>query len=321
MKSTDKITRVLLLYYRLSKGESINKVSFIKEHKVTYRTFDRDIEDIRLFLSEIYTNKELLFDRTRKVYYLTGVNNTEISAIEICSIVKIIINSRAFNKAEMMGIIKSISKLIPIEKQKILNDLIYSEMTSYRELSHGKAILKMNWDLNQCIFNQRKIELLYYKANNEKVKRKVLPLSIVFSEFYFYLIAFIDGKSYDFPAFFRIDRIVSFKLLDEKYSRTIFEKYDVGKMKNSIQFMCAGQLMNVKLRCKKAVLEVVLDKLPNSEIIDIRKDYIILKAEVFGQGLVKWILSQGNSLEVLEPIDLKQKILEETLKILDLYKH
>ena len=320
MESTDKVTRILLLYYKLSKGELINKESFTKEHKVTYRTFDRDIEDIRIFLSETYTNKELLFDRTRKVYYLTGVNNIEISAIEICSIVKIIIDSRTFNKAEMIGIIKSISKLIPIEKQKMLNDLISSEMVNYKELSHGKAILKMNWDLSQCIFNQRKIELLYYKANNEWVRRKILPLSIVFSEFYFYLIAFIDGKNYDFPAFFRIDRIVSFKLLDEKYSRAILEKYNVGKMKNSIQFMYAGQLMKVKLRCQKAVIEVVLDKLPNSEIIDMSKDFIILESEVFGQGLVKWILSQGNSVEVLEPMELKQKILEQALKILDLYK-
>ena len=320
MHNTDKITRILMLYYRLSRGELINKTVFSSEHGITERTFDRDVDDIRTFLSEIYTSKELLFDRNKKAYYLTGCHEIDISVIEICAIIKIIISSRAFNKEEMQGFILAISKLIPLEKQNVMNQIICNEISNYKQLKHGKAILKMNWDLNQSILKQRKIELLYYKTTGEKVKRKVSPISVVFSEFYFYLIAFIDNKTYDFPAFFRIDRIESFKLLDEMYSRTLFEKYNVGKMKNSIQIMYAGDLTKVKLRCKQSALEAVLDRLPNAEILE-ENDKIILKVEIFGDGLVKWILSQGENVEILEPINLREKVIEEVSKIVNLYKN
>ena len=288
--------------------------------KITERTFERDIEDIRLFLSELYTNKELLFDRRKKAYYLTGCYQIEISTVEICAIIKIIMSSRALNRAEIEGMILAIYKLIPWEKQNVIRQIISNEISNYKELQHGKAILKMNWDLNQAILKQKKIELLYYKATGEKVKRKVSPVSVIVSEFYFYLIAFIDDKEYNFPAFFRIDRVESFKLLEESYSRELFEKYNVGKMKNSIQFMYAGELVQVKLKCKKTSLEAVLDRLPNAEIINEEKEMFLLKTEVFGQGLVKWILTQGENVELLEPVQLRQKIIEEVSKIMNLYK-
>ena len=319
MGNTDKITRILILYYRLSRGECISKAEFSIEHGITERTFDRDIEDIRIFLSEIYTSKELIFDRERKVYHLTGCYEIEISVVEICAIIKILISSRAFNDEEMKGLVSAISELIPLEKKKTMDQLIYSEINNYKQLEHGKAILKMNWDLNKCILKQKKIKLLYYKATGEKVSRIVLPISVIFSEFYFYLIAFIEDKDYDFPAFFRIDRIESFEVMDEVYSRSLYQKYSVGEMKNSIQFMYAGELTDLKLKCKISSLEAVLDRLPNAEIID-KDAYVILKARIFGQGIVKWILSQGDNIEVLEPAELREKIIDETMKIINLYQ-
>ena len=47
----DKITRLLLLYSKLTKGEKINKTIFCLENDCSPRTFDRDIEDVRLHLS------------------------------------------------------------------------------------------------------------------------------------------------------------------------------------------------------------------------------------------------------------------------------
>lgn len=69
----DKITRVLLLFYRLSRGEWISKANFSLEYGITGRTFDRDIEDIRLFLSELYTSSELIFDRKTNSYYISNL--------------------------------------------------------------------------------------------------------------------------------------------------------------------------------------------------------------------------------------------------------
>ena len=55
----DKITRTLLLYSRLINGEKVNKFAFCMETDCIPRTFDRDIEDVRLYLSETFDVREL----------------------------------------------------------------------------------------------------------------------------------------------------------------------------------------------------------------------------------------------------------------------
>lgn len=59
----DKITRILMLYSKLMQGEIINKTRFCLETECRSRSFDRDIEDIRLYLSESYSASELRYDR------------------------------------------------------------------------------------------------------------------------------------------------------------------------------------------------------------------------------------------------------------------
>lgn len=320
MGKIDKITRILILYNRLIKGENINKTSFALENGINERSVDRDIEDIRMFLSEIYSTHELLFDRVSGMYYMTGCNNAEVTGVELMALLKILISSRAFTKDEMEGLLSGIVSLVSNYKGKELIEVVRNEVDNYKQPSHGKAILKLQWDLNKCILNQRKIKMEYYKQNSEKVERIVSPISVVFSEYYFYLVAFIDGHDYNYPAFFRIDRINSFKVLEEMYPKELFNQYNVGDMRKSIQFMYAGDLIDIKLKCNKNLIEPVLDKLPNGEIAETFQDYYIVKAKIFGQEFMKWILSQGNQIEVLEPKELRKSIYESIINMAKLYK-
>ena len=84
---------------------------------------------------------------------------------------------------------------------------------------------------------QVKIKICYRKANGDDVNRKVLPISIVSSEYYLYLVGFFEEKAYDYPAFFRLDRILSVEVTQEHYDSSLFEGYNMGKMKQCIQFM------------------------------------------------------------------------------------
>ena len=76
---TDKNTRVLSLYYKLLIGKFINKQEFCMEHGITERSFDRDIEDVRLFLSEEQSYSELLYDRQKNAYYLSNILGKSLS--------------------------------------------------------------------------------------------------------------------------------------------------------------------------------------------------------------------------------------------------
>lgn len=78
----DKITKILVLYNRLIKGVSINKTSFAIENSINKRSVGRGIEDIIMFLSEIYLTHELLFSRVSGEYCMTGCSNAEVTGVE-----------------------------------------------------------------------------------------------------------------------------------------------------------------------------------------------------------------------------------------------
>ena len=69
----DKVTRILLLYSKLIQGEKINKTIFCFENEYSPRSFDRDIDAIRLFLSDTFSMSELIYGEFR--VYLKAYRN------------------------------------------------------------------------------------------------------------------------------------------------------------------------------------------------------------------------------------------------------
>ena len=72
--------------------------------------------------------------------------------------------------------------------------------------------------------NHQVMEIEYERLKEPKlVRRRVLPVGIMFSEYYFYLTAFLeDKKTFDnpddlFPTSYRIDRIRDFNVLEEHF--------------------------------------------------------------------------------------------------------
>lgn len=59
----DKVSRILRLFHRLIQGQKLNKADFAKSNNISERSVDRDIEDIRYYLSEIHSNAEVLFNK------------------------------------------------------------------------------------------------------------------------------------------------------------------------------------------------------------------------------------------------------------------
>ena len=95
------------------------------------------------------------------------------------------------------------------------------------ELNGKSALEDLIWDIGVAIKERKLAEISYERKsyNNQIIKRLVEPLSILFSEYYFYLLAnFVEkdedgkiNKLYDYPAVLRIDRINKFKSTDETF--------------------------------------------------------------------------------------------------------
>lgn len=154
------------------------------------------------------------------------------------------------------------------------------------------------------------------------------PMAVLFSEYYFYLNAFIvekneDGRyahKYGYPAIFRIDRIKEYKKIGEKFQVTYADRFEEGEFRKRIQFMYAGELMTVQLKYYGDNPEPVLDRLPTARILEQKEHECTLSAEVYGTGIVMWLLSQGSRIEVIRPESLRQEMKRKAEEILALYR-
>lgn len=79
----DKATRVLILFYDLMQGKSVNKHVFIEKYELNERSFERDIKTLRNFLMEMHIASEIVFDRRENTYYLLSWEKNKFTSIEV----------------------------------------------------------------------------------------------------------------------------------------------------------------------------------------------------------------------------------------------
>ena len=314
-ENNDKIERVLSLYSRLINGDVINKAEEAQNFGVNERSIQRDIEDIRSYLDGVPSDSGIIntviYDRAARGYRLEKIYEIKLSNSEILAICKILLSSRAFTKKEMEGILERlINCCVPKSNQKAVRELIRNEEFHYIELQHKSPVIDMMWNIGTAIRSHRYMEISYQRLKDKSlVKRKIKPAAIMFSEYYFYLAAFIDDEEvkadFDvlndtYPTIYRIDRIKEFTVLDEQFHVPYKDRFEEGEFRKRIQFMYGGKLQKVTFKYSGLSIESVLDRLPTARIIDEQDGVYTVTAEVFGKGIEMWLRSQGDSVELLK---------------------
>lgn len=334
MKINSKSSRTLDIYIKLTEGKIINKSEEAQFFKVDERSIQRDIDDIRAFIEERKIsnnsdNRTIVYDRNKKGFILTGSEGSLMNNSEILAVSKVLLASRAFTKYEMSTILnKLIAGCVPMKNIKMVSDLISNEKYHYVELNHKSILKNKLWDIGTDIQDHILLEIQYEKGNTTKdiVKRTIEPIAILFSEYYFYLNAYIVEKNdnnkyihkYNYPTIFRLDRIIDYKNTGDKFKIDYANRFQEGELRKRIQFMYAGELMNILLRYTGNP-EHILDRLPTAKIISESNGNYLIEAEVYGKGIVMWLLSQGPKIEVLKPESLRKEIAKLISEMQKLY--
>ena len=300
-----KSARLLEIYSRLSEGAVLKKSELAQDFHVTQRSIQRDIEDLRCFFAERHLEQDVIYDTKLRGYRLIQATPKGLSNSEILAVCKILLESRSMRKDEMLPILdKLICCAVPESSQKAVKALIANEELHYVEPHHNRPILDGLWEIGQAIKNQQIIEIEYERMKEPRlVRRRVQPVGIMFSEYYFYLTAFLEDKT-DFenpddlfPTIYRIDRIHSFKVLDEHFRIPYTSRFEEGEFRKRIQFMYGGKLERVKFRYSGPSIEAVLDRLPTARILSQNENGWTVEAEAFGKGIEMWLRSQGDFIE------------------------
>lgn len=303
-----KNNRTLDMYARLCEGKVLNKAEEAQRFGVDERSIQRDIDDIRAFLSERSVSSEgecrtIEYSRKAKGYVMAGAEGTLMNNPEILAVSKILLASRAFPKNEIESILdKLVSGCVPPQNKNLVKELIRNEEFHYVEPRHKVSCKDMMWEIGQAIKLNQYIEIEYLRLKDKSiVKRRVMPVAIMFSEYYFYLTAFIDDetvkKDFDvvndaFPTIYRVDRIQSFKVLKETFKIPYRDRFEEGEFRKRVQFMYGGTLKKVKFLYTGPDIDAILDRLPTANIIGKEESGYVISAEVFGKGIDMWLKGQ-----------------------------
>ena len=288
--------RLLQLYERLSRGEIVRKAELAQKFAVTDKTIQRDIEELRAYLAETRTDAgeaSIVYERNRGGYLLSHAASEWLTNEDVLAVCKILLESRAFCREELDALLKKLLRQTAPQDRAQVRKLILSEQHYYVPLRHGKKLLSAIWELSQHMTAQHTIRITYCRQDVAECAYEVNPVAIMFSEYYFYLIAYLADGRREFPTIFRIDRIAHFEATGATFRVTHSRKFSEGEFRKRIQFMYAGELRRVTFDYSGASVEAVLDRLPTAKIISEDGGIYRITAEVYGNGIDMWLRSQG----------------------------
>ena len=306
MADSGKSKRILDIQQRLINGELLNKSKLAIEYGADPRSIQRDIDEIRAYYSDRASSGnsicEVAYDRKLKGFKLVEKDSNALTDAEVFTVMKILLCSRVLSRSELRDIIGKLLDLnmLPSEQQK-MKGLIDNELFNYVEPRHHKKLIGTLWELGNLIHSQQVTELKYRKSNGSLTTAKIKPLAVIVSEYYFYLIAYIgeaDKEHTGYPTIYRVDRIESFKGLDETFYIPYKDRFEEGEFRNKIPFMYSGKLHKRSFIYKGPDIEAVLDRLPTAETVKENDGSYKVTVEVYGDmGLDMWLRSQGEYVE------------------------
>lgn len=316
-----KLDRVLEIFFRGLRGEDLSVQRLADEYEVSTKSITRSINDLKNFLAdhrELVGNTELQYSHQDKCYRL--YMDEFLSSKELFALVEVMIGARAFSKDELLELTSKLKRFTTPEDRSKLNELVRKELYHYPEVKHDcDSVQEYLWQLVNCISEKREISIDYYRMDRKWVTHRLRPASVMFTDYYFYLIAYMAEGLTDKPYYFRIDRIRQITVHRKKFTTEDTPAFDEGLLRQRSLFMWPGKLQTIRFEFTGPSVQAVLDKLPTARIIERTGRKYLIEAETYGNGIKMWLLSQGAWIKVLQPIELVEEIKKDINMLNSIY--
>ena len=193
-----KQERMLEIFFRGLRGEDISIQKLAVQYGVSTKSISRTINDIKAFLAdhrELVGNTELQYSHRDKCYRLRM--DEFLTNQELFALIEVVIGARAFSKEELLLLTSKLKAFTTTDDRAKLNELIRKELYHYTAVKHDcESVQDMLWQLVRCITEKREITVEYFRSDRAHTVHRLRPASVMFTDFYFYLIAFgTDGDT------------------------------------------------------------------------------------------------------------------------------
>ena len=316
-----KQERLLEIFFRCLRGESLSVQKLADEYDLSTKSISRNINDLKAFLAdhrELVGNTELVYSSQERSYHL--YMDEFLTNKELFSLIEVMIGARAFSREELLTLTNKLKGFTTASDRPILNDLIKKELYHYSEVKHDcDSVQETLWKLAKCITEKREITIEYYRADRAWKTHRLRPASVMFTDNYFYLIAFNTEGTTDKPLYFRVDRIKYITEHRKFFTTSDAPEFDEGLLRQRSLFMWPGKLRTIQFEFTGSAIQAVLDKLPTAKIIERNGRTYTVEADVYGDGIKMWLLSQGWRVKVTAPEDFVEEMKKEIRRMKENY--
>jgi len=316
MNSSERIVNVLMSMLR---GEKIDFEDYRTVYGKSGRTFHRDLEAIRN--NEDFASRYVLhYNTVQKKYYVTNIG--VISSAEVLAILKILIGSRALSKKEINDVIKQLLELVATEDQSNIRTLLTTTSESYLP-AVDEPIFPRVKQFSEWIIAKKSITFKYNGiANSTKstTMQAGVPLSMYYDNHHFYIMMYLidDDKTF----LYRLDQFDKIIPKGKTVHVPADKRPDIGRMINKTFLLNGGNHVHYKFSYEGNE-KMALENVPNSYLSKdddaSNPNVTIVEGDLFSQGALLWILSQGAQVKVLGPQSLIEKLRKELKKTLEYY--
>ena len=167
--------------------------------------------------------------------------------------------------------------------------------------------------IQKAIEENRVLSITYHDRNGERSIRDIEPHVIVFKQGLWYVYAYCHLRN-SFR-FFKTGRIEQAIILNQPFVRK-----DLSNVELPLNFWENNiAAVDVTMQVDTSVLSDVQEWLGVETISKVNDNFIANAKLPFDKGLVSKIMSFGNGIKVLEPLELKEEIKEQARKIVEIY--
>lgn len=303
-----KINRLMAITNILINKKKVTAKYLAEQFEVSIRTIYRDIDSLEMSGIPIITYQGV--DGGIAIMENFKLSKDFFKPDELWSILKAL-DTISFSDKKINLILEKLKNKIPEEELKLIkqNDII---KINYKNMYQSKSQIDKFEKIKQTILDENIISFGYRNNNNEMSLREVNPLQLTYQGYSWYLSAYCNLKS-DYRVF-KLNKIRNLKITNKSFKKNqfkipdYFEKYTRNN----------HEKINLKLKFDKSIINR-LEEYFEEDSINLLDDGDILVNVSFPMNdwVYQFILGFENMVEVLEPLDFKNKIQE---KINNMYK-
>lgn len=316
----DRLISILLLlqiHRRLTSHELAERL------EVSERTIHRDMEALGMAGIPVVAERGTgggwsLVEGYRS--NLTGLSEAEVQALFLTRPIGLLADL-GLDKAGDAGLIK-LQASLPLPHQReasVAQERIHIDLTGWNNVKETVPTLPTLLD---AVWHERKLAITYNRGECEVVERVLDPLGLVAKGSAWYLVAGVE----DTIRSYRVSRVQSATILAERCARPATFDLAAYWKQSAVEFKNQFPRYEVTLRVHPDFVTHLylvgrfsrVEKIAEPDADGWRNAVIVFQVE---EMAVQGLLSLGANVEILEPLEVREKIIEQAKQIIAFYKH